>query len=83
MCNVFWPFPESSDDKGRDFGSYSDCKKGSFSIVKEIRLFYGRVNTVAACHAGYKTCYYREYTPKTDSIQIVESKVFEPDNVYK
>ena len=54
---------------------FFDCEGNSLVFMVE--------QHVAACHAGYKTCYYREYIPKTDSIQIVESKVFEPDNVYK
>lgn len=52
-----------------------DCEGNSLVFVVE--------QQVAACHAGYKTCYYREYMPRTDSIQITESKVFDPDKVYK
>lgn len=38
---------------------------------------------VAACHAGYRSCYYREYNPKTKSLEIRETRVFEPKSVYK
>ena len=27
---------------------------------------------VAACHAGYMSCYYRKYNDKTDNIEIIE-----------
>ncbi len=54
---------------------FFDCEGNSLVFVVE--------QHVAACHAGYKTCFYREYVPKTDSIQITESKVFDPDKIYK
>lgn len=54
---------------------FFDCEGNSLVFVVEQR--------VAACHAGYRTCYYREYIPKTDAIQITESKIFEPEKVYK
>lgn len=37
---------------------------------------------VAACHAGYKSCYFRRYDIKGDKVEIVEEKVFEPEKVY-
>ena len=37
---------------------------------------------VAACHAGYMSCYYRKYNDKTDNIEIIEEKVFDPDKTY-
>ena len=37
---------------------------------------------VAACHAGYMSCYYRKYNNKTDNIEIIEEKVFDPEKTY-
>ena len=54
---------------------FFDCEGNSLVFAVE--------QQVAACHAGYKTCYYREYIPKTDNIHIAECKVFDPDKVYK
>lgn len=54
---------------------FFDCEGNSLVLKVEQK--------VAACHAGYRTCYFRRYNPKTDCIQIVESKVFEPEKVYK
>ncbi|HHT9125818.1 MAG TPA: phosphoribosyl-AMP cyclohydrolase [Candidatus Brocadiia bacterium] len=63
---------------------------GHIQIVKEIffdcegnSLVFKVEQKVAACHAGYRTCYFRRYNPRTDSVQIVEEKVFEPEKVYK
>ena len=63
---------------------------GHIQTVKEIffdcegnSLVFKVEQKVAACHAGYRTCYFRRYNPQTDSIQIAENKVFEPEKVYK
>jgi len=36
---------------------------------------------VAACHTGYRSCFYRRL--KGDDLIVVGEKVFEEDNVYK
>jgi len=51
-----------------------DCEGNSLLIHVEQR--------VAACHAGYKSCYYRKYDPGTDTLEVTEEKVFDPDAVY-
>lgn len=63
---------------------------GHIQTIKEIffdcegnSLVFKVEQKVAACHAGYRTCYFRRYDPQTDSIQIVENKVFVPEKVYK
>lgn len=37
---------------------------------------------VAACHAGYFTCYFRQ-SGRGDRLRIVERQVFDPSKVYK
>ncbi|OHB83929.1 MAG: phosphoribosyl-AMP cyclohydrolase [Planctomycetes bacterium RIFCSPHIGHO2_02_FULL_38_41] len=54
---------------------FFDCEGNSLVFMVE--------QHVAACHAGYRTCFYREYVSKTNSIQIEEDKVFDPEKVYK
>ncbi|MBI1371959.1 MAG: phosphoribosyl-AMP cyclohydrolase [Phycisphaera sp.] len=36
-----------------------------------------------ACHAGYKSCFYRNWNGETDRLDVVEKKVFDPNDVYK
>ncbi len=38
---------------------------------------------VAACHAGYRSCYYRGYNPETGELEVREPLVFDPKSVYK
>jgi phosphoribosyl-AMP cyclohydrolase len=53
---------------------FLDCEGKSLVIkVKQ---------NVAACHAGYMSCYYRKYNNKTDNIEIIEEKIFDPEKTY-
>ncbi|HUG68586.1 MAG TPA: phosphoribosyl-AMP cyclohydrolase [Pirellulaceae bacterium] len=37
----------------------------------------------AACHEGYKSCFFRQVDPATGEIEIVGERVFDPADVYK
>ena len=37
---------------------------------------------VAACHTGYRSCFFREVSPNGESTTIVGDKVFDADAVY-
>jgi phosphoribosyl-AMP cyclohydrolase len=52
-----------------------DCEGNSLLIkVKQ---------SVAACHAGYFTCYYRRLDLGSGDLQVVEEKIFDPEAVYR
>ena len=52
-----------------------DCDGNSLAIKVD--------QHVAACHAGYRSCYYTKYDRATDTFRVDEKKVFDPDSVYK
>lgn len=54
---------------------YFDCEGNS--------LMFKVHQHVAACHAGYKSCYYRRCNTNGNNIKIVEEKVFDNTKVYK
>ncbi len=61
---------------------------GHIQIVKEIfvdceanSLLFRVEQKVAACHAGYFTCYYRRVN-KNGALDISEEKIFNPKEVY-
>ncbi len=63
---------------------------GHFQHVKEVRTDCDRdavlikVEQVGgACHEGYRSCFFRKYENGAGDWEIVESKVFDPDAVYK
>ena len=53
---------------------YVDCEGNSLLIKVEQK--------VAACHLGYFTCYFRKFNPRTKQLEIVEEKVFTPEEAY-
>jgi phosphoribosyl-AMP cyclohydrolase len=61
-----------------------------FQHVREIRTDCDRdvllikvQQDVAACHEGYRSCFFRRYEPGAAEWEVVEKKVFDPDTVYK
>ena len=52
---------------------FADCEENSLLLKVEQK--------VAACHAGYFTCYYRRLN-KDGTLATVEKKVFNPEKVY-
>jgi phosphoribosyl-AMP cyclohydrolase len=63
---------------------------GHFQIVKEIRTDCDRDAVLikveqisAACHEGYRSCFFRQYEEGAGEWRVVAEKVFEPDAVYK
>lgn len=51
-----------------------DCEGKSLVIVVDQK--------VAGCHMGYLSCYFRKYDPDTDSFEVTDEKVFDPNDVY-
>lgn len=37
---------------------------------------------VAACHVGYRSCFFREVSPDGESTRVVGEKVFDAESVY-
>ena len=37
----------------------------------------------AACHEGYRSCFFRQIDPATGATQVVGRRVFDPADVYK
>src|SRR5687767_14294263 len=61
-----------------------------FQHVKEIRtdcdgdvLLFKVEQDVAACHEGYRSCFFRQYERGAADWKTVEKKAFDPDAVYK
>ena len=51
-----------------------DCEGNSLLLHVE--------QEVAACHMGYKSCYYRKYDAGADSLEVTDERIFDPDVVY-
>ena len=44
-----------------------------------------KVNQIgdAACHEGYRSCFFRKIDPATGDVEVVGDRVFDPAEVYK
>ena len=61
-----------------------------FQHVKEVRtdcdldaVVIKVIQDGGACHEGYRSCFFRKYEAGAGDWKVVESKVFDPDAVYK
>jgi phosphoribosyl-AMP cyclohydrolase len=53
---------------------YVDCDRDT--ILLQVEQLGG-----AACHEGYRSCFYRQVTPQ--GLEVVGQRVFDPEEVYK
>ena len=69
-----WRKGEQSGNVQRVRGVFLDCD-GDAILLKVDQV------GEAACHEGYRSCFYREATPQ--GLRVVGRRVFDPDDVYK
>jgi phosphoribosyl-AMP cyclohydrolase len=72
--NKLWRKGEESGHVQMVKGIYLDCDADT--ILLKVDQIGG-----AACHEGYKTCFFRQVTP--EGLKVVGSRVFDPATVYK
>lgn len=72
--NKLWRKGEESGNVQEVVGIYVDCDADT--LLLKVRQIGG-----AACHEGYKSCFFRELTPTGH--RIVGERVFDPAVVYK
>ena len=63
---------------------------GHFQLVKEVRtdcdrdvVLFKVEQIVAACHEGYRSCFFRQYEAGAGDWKVVAEKAFDPDHVYQ
>ncbi|NOX54852.1 MAG: phosphoribosyl-AMP cyclohydrolase [Planctomycetes bacterium] len=69
--------------KGEESGNVQEVKEIYFDCDADTLLI--KVNQVggAACHEGYRSCFFRRIDPATGQVQVVGERVFDPSEVYK
>ena len=72
--NRLWRKGEESGHVQEVKGVYVDCDADT--ILLKVKQIGG-----AACHEGYKSCFFRELTDGT--LAVVGERVFDPKTVYK
>jgi phosphoribosyl-AMP cyclohydrolase len=69
--------------KGEESGNVQEVKSIFYDCDADTILI--RVNQIggAACHEGYKSCFFRKIDPQTGRVEVVGSRLFDPKAVYK
>ena len=72
--NKLWRKGEESGNVQEVKSIYVDCDRDTLLV---------RVHQIggAACHVGYKSCFFREVTP--EGLKVIGERVFDPAEVYK
>ena len=69
--------------KGEESGNVQEVKAIYFDCDADTLLI--KVNQIggAACHEGYRSCFFRQVVPDADEAAVVGERVFDPKQVYK
>lgn len=70
----YWMKGESSGHTQEIQGIFIDCDADT--VLIKVRQ-YG-----AACHEGYRSCFFRRRDPDTGGWKVCAERVFDPDQVY-
>lgn len=68
--------------KGEESGNVQEVKSIFYDCDADTLLV--RVNQIggAACHEGYRSCFFRKIDPATGDVEVVGERVFDPKAVY-
>ncbi len=69
-----WRKGEESGNVQQVKAIYLDCDRDT--ILLRVEQIGG-----AACHKGYRSCFFRQVTP--EGLKVVSQRVFDPEEVYK
>jgi phosphoribosyl-AMP cyclohydrolase len=68
--------------KGEESGNVQELKSVFYDCDADTLLV--RVNQIggAACHEGYRSCFFRKIDPATGEVEVIGERVFDPKEVY-
>ena len=68
--------------KGEESGHFQELKTILFDCDADTILVKVIQIGGAACHTGFRSCFYRQIDPQTKDITVIGSPVFDPSSVY-
>jgi phosphoribosyl-AMP cyclohydrolase len=74
--NKLWRKGEESGNVQKVREIYFDCDADT--LLVKVEQVGG-----AACHEGYRSCFFRRIEPKSGSVTVVGERLFDPAAVYK
>ncbi len=69
--------------KGEESGNVQEVKEIFFDCDADTLLIKVRQIGDAACHEGYRSCFFRKLNSQTGDLEFVGQRVFDPAEVYK
>jgi len=69
--------------KGEESGNVQEVKAIFFDCDADTLLIKVRQIGGAACHEGYRSCFFRQVDPGSGAVEVVGQPVFDPAEVYK
>ncbi len=69
--------------KGEESGNVQHLKSIYFDCDADTLLVKVEQVGGAACHEGYRSCFFREIVRDSNEIRVVGDRVFDPADVYK
>jgi phosphoribosyl-AMP cyclohydrolase len=69
--------------KGEESGNVQELRELYYDCDADTLLVKVHQIGGAACHEGYKSCFFRRIDPATGSVTVVGERVFDPKAVYK
>ncbi|MEX0703025.1 MAG: phosphoribosyl-AMP cyclohydrolase [Planctomycetales bacterium] len=69
--------------KGEESGHVQELKEIYYDCDADTLLLKVHQVGGAACHEGYKSCFFRRIDPATGEVETVGERVFDPAAVYK
>ena len=69
--------------KGEESGNVQEVREMFLDCDADTLLVKVRQVGNAACHKGYRSCFFQQVDPNTEETEIVGERVFNPDEVYK
>lgn len=69
--------------KGEESGNVQEVKEIFFDCDADTLLI--KVDQIgdAACHEGYRSCFFRRVNPKSTAVTVIGDRIFDPTEVYK
>lgn len=69
--------------KGEESGNVQELKAIFYDCDADTLLV--KVNQIggAACHEGFKSCFFRQIDPQTGTVTVIGERIFDPKSVYK
>ena len=69
--------------KGEESGNVQHLKQIYYDCDADTVLVKVEQVGGAACHEGYRSCFFREIDPDTGAAKVIAERVFDPAAVYK